>query len=106
MADSTTSRSRLESKVAIVTGSSSGLGRAIALTFAANGTKLVVCADLHPIAKGTEFGAEEAGVPTYQVICQRHGEGKGIFVKTNVTKGAEMENLIQEAVKVGGRLDM
>lgn len=37
---------RLANKVAIVTGASSGLGRAIALAYAGHGTRLVVCADL------------------------------------------------------------
>lgn len=96
---------RLEDKVCIITGASSGLGRAISLAFASQGARLVVCADLNPSPK-SEFEAEEAGVPTHEVICRRYGEYKGIYVKTNVTRGAEVEALIQEAVKVGGRLDV
>jgi len=96
---------RLQGKVCIVTGSSSGLGRAISLAYASQGGHLVVCADLKPTPKST-FQAEEAGVPTHEVICRRHGDNKSIFVKTNVTVGAEVEALVQEAVRVGGRLDV
>lgn len=92
---------RLRDRVCIIAGSSSGLGRAVALAFAAQGTRLVVCADLQSTPK-SDFMAEEAGMPTEEVIRRQYGEDKGIFVKTNVTIGIEVEAL----VKMGGRLDV
>ena len=96
---------RLQDKVCIVTGSSSGLGRAIALAFAAQNALLVVCAGLRATPE-SDFGHEEAGTPTDEVIRRRYGEKKAIFVKTDVTAGKEVEALVQSAVKAGGRLDM
>ena len=96
---------RMQDKVCVVTGSSSGLGRAIALTYAAQGARLIVCADLKSTPKST-FMAEEAGTATDELICRRYGDGKAIFVETNVTIAIEVEVLLQMAVKLGGRLDV
>lgn len=49
-----TTAGRLLNKVAIVTGASSGIGRAIALRYAAEGA-YVACADIDPASKGKEL---------------------------------------------------
>lgn len=90
---------RLQDKVAIVTGASSGLGRAIAIRYAQEGAK-VVCADLTPKARSQE----EAGITTHNLIIQAGGQA--IFVQTDVGDATQMEALIQQAVKEYGRLDM
>ncbi|EEP81659.1 hypothetical protein UREG_06524 [Uncinocarpus reesii 1704] len=105
---------RLLNKVAIVTGASSGIGRAIALRYAAEGA-YVVCADLDPASKDPEDTrpTHEAVNQTYPVpqgngASQENGipSQRSIFLKTNVTSASEMESLVQESVKTFGRLDI
>ena len=95
---------RLPEKVALITGSSSGVGRAIALLFAAEGTALIVCADLK--SEATQGADAEADYPTHELICKRYGQGKAVYVKTDVGVGEDVEKAVGVAVKEGGRLDM
>lgn len=90
---------RLHEKVAIVTGSSSGLGRAIAVRYAQEGAK-VVCADLSPTARSQE----ESVIQTQDLITKKGGQA--IFVQTDVGDATQMERLVQAAVTEYGRLDM
>lgn len=89
---------RLEGKIAIVTGASSGLGRATSLTFAREGAS-VVCSDLRETSR-TEAEKE----PTHELI-KKNG-GTAIFVKCDTSKEAEVEAVVQTAVKEFGRLDI
>jgi NAD(P)-dependent dehydrogenase (short-subunit alcohol dehydrogenase family) len=93
------SSTRLQDKVAIVTGASSGLGRAIAVRYSKEGAK-VVCADLTPTARSQE----ESEITTHDLIVKQGG--KAIFVQTDVGDAAQVENLVQATVKEYGRLDM
>ena len=99
---------RLADKTVIVTGASSGLGRAIALKIAAEGARLVMCADLKPGARvelpsGVLSEAEE---PTHEIICRTCGSEKAVFQKTDISNASEMEDCIQAAVSASGRLDV
>ena len=101
---SKTHLNRLNNKVAIVTGASSGLGRAIALDFAAQGTRFVLCADLKPEAPASEVG----GVPTDELIRQQYGSERAAFTRADVSVSDDMEGCVGEAVRRGGlgRLDV
>ena len=92
---------RLLDKVAIITGASSGFGRAIALAYAAEGAK-VVCADLNALA--STF-MDEASIEATHHLVQKRG-GKSVFIKCDVGNSEDVQNLVREAVKVYGRLDM
>src|SRR5215510_8592375 len=82
----------VQGKVALVTGGSSGIGRATALIFAREGAKVVV-ADV----------VTDGGEETVRLIKAAGGEA--IFVKTDMGKAAEVEAMVQAAVSTYGRLD-
>ncbi|KAL4877984.1 hypothetical protein BJY04DRAFT_209555 [Aspergillus karnatakaensis] len=92
---------RLKDEVAIVTGASSGLGRAICLRYAREGAKLV-CADFSEKAR-SEI-PEETEVSTHDLIVKEGGEA--IFVHTDVGNAQEMEYLVVAAVNKFGRVDI
>jgi NAD(P)-dependent dehydrogenase (short-subunit alcohol dehydrogenase family) len=83
----------LESKVALVTGGTSGIGRDTAVLFAKAGAKVVV-------AGRRELEGEET------VGLVRAASGDGLFVKTDVSKASEVDALIQKVVEKFGRLDV
>jgi NAD(P)-dependent dehydrogenase (short-subunit alcohol dehydrogenase family) len=83
---------RLEQKVALVTGGSSGIGRASALAFTREGAKVIV-SDIDVI------GGEE----TVRLI-QGTG-GAAIFIPADVAEAAEVEALMKKGVEIYGRLD-
>lgn len=92
---------RLLKKVAIVTGSSSGLGRSIALAYAREGAA-VVCADLSPASRlevvdGTDIQTDN--------LIKKNG-GSAVFVPTDVGDSKRMEHLVNVTVSEFGRLDM
>ncbi|TAK36727.1 MAG: SDR family oxidoreductase [Chloroflexota bacterium] len=83
---------RFAGKVALVTGASSGIGRASALAFAREGAKVVVADIVDEERDETVSAIKAAG-------------GEAIFVQTDVSKAAEVEVLIDKAVQTFGRLD-
>lgn len=79
-------------KVALVTGSAAGIGRATALQFAAEGAKVVVS----DIAEG---GGEETAA-----MIRKNG-GEAAFIRADVAKAADVAALIAQTVTRFGRLD-
>lgn len=98
----TPSRRRLDGKVAIVTGSSSGNGRAIAIAFAREGAN-VLCSDLQREARegGYERDIEQ---PTDKVIAAL---GVGVeYRDCDATRADQVRALVDTAVSSFGRLDI
>jgi glucose 1-dehydrogenase len=87
---------RLEGKSIVVTGGSSGLGRAMALRFAAEGADIVV-GDLREDPR-------EGGQPTVEVIAAQGG--RGVFVRADAALGDDVDLLVRTAVERSGRLDV
>ena len=83
---------RFEGKVALVTGGSSGIGRAACLAFAREGARVVI----------NDIRAE-GGEETLRLV--REAGGEGIFVQADVSKAAEVEAMVQKAMDTCGRLD-
>ena len=81
-----------DGEVALVTGGSSGIGRAAALAFAAHGAKVVV-ASRRP---------EESEETVRQIIA---AGGSAIFVKTDVSQAAQVQALVARAVAEYGGLN-
>jgi glucose 1-dehydrogenase len=85
---------RLENKVAVITGSSLGIGSAIALAFAKEGAAVAVDYRSHPNeAKEIVDQVESSG-------------GKAISVRADVSSPEDVKNLIRKAVEKFGRLDV
>jgi len=85
---------QLENKVAIVTGSSLGIGRAIAVAFGREGASVAINYRSHP----------DEGDQAVQEI-EKAG-GKAISVKADVSEPEEVKGLIQKTVQEFGRLDV
>ncbi|CAO2653616.1 Nn.00g030270.m01.CDS01 [Neocucurbitaria sp. VM-36] len=93
---------RLTNKVAVITGSSSGIGRATALAFAKEGASLV-CSDLREEARA-EYRTDSSDLSTVQE-AEKLG-AKAIYVKCDTSSSADVEALIKKAVETFGRLDI
>jgi glucose 1-dehydrogenase len=88
--------SLLAGKIAVVSGASSGIGRAIASAFASEGASVVV-------ADVTEQPAE-GGEPTVEVIARAGGTAS--FHRTDIGRWHEVDALIGGTVERYGRLDI
>lgn len=85
---------RLKGKVAIVTGAGSGIGRAIAMAFAGEGAKVVVC----------DYRTDGMGEESVNLIKEAGGEA--IYAAADVSKKEQIGGVVQTAVDTFGRLDI
>jgi NAD(P)-dependent dehydrogenase (short-subunit alcohol dehydrogenase family) len=81
-----------DQKVAIITGGSSGIGRAAAVALAKQGVKIAIAARRAKEGEETVRLVKEAG-------------SEGIFVKTDVAKENDVRSLVEKTVKQYNRLD-
>ncbi len=82
----------LTGKVAIITGGSSGIGRASAIAFAREGAKVAIASR-----------REEEGEETVRLVKEAGSDG--FFVKTDVAKAADVSAMVEKTVQQYGRLD-
>jgi len=79
-------------KVAIITGGSSGIGRATAVALAKEGVKVTVAARRAKEGEETVHLVKEAG-------------SDGIFVKTDVANEDDVRSLVERTIEIYGKLD-
>ena len=79
-------------KVAIITGGSSGIGRATAVALAKQGVKIAIAARRAKEGEETVHLVKEAG-------------SDGVFVKTDVANEDDVRSLVEKTAKTYGRLD-
>jgi glucose 1-dehydrogenase len=84
---------RLQDRVAVVTGGSSGLGRAIALRFADEGARVVV--------GDVTTEPREGGKTTAELLGDR-----GLHLDADVSRAGDVDRLVSAAVEHHGRLDV
>jgi 3-oxoacyl-[acyl-carrier protein] reductase len=84
----------LQNKVAVVTGASRGIGRAISKKFAEEGASVVV-----------NYNKSEKEASSLLKEIERNG-GKGIIAKADVSKAVDVKSLIQNSLAAFRRIDV
>ncbi len=85
----------LSGKVAIVTGSSRGIGRAIADALADQGAKVVISSR-----------KEEACAEAAAAINDKHGDARAMVVPANISSKEELQNLVDETRRQWDQIDI
>ena len=86
-------RRTIHGKTVVITGASSGIGRAAAIEFARNGANVVLAA------------RREDALQQVVEDCERFGV-KALAIKTDVTNAAEMKRLAEVAADFGNTIDV
>lgn len=82
----------MKSKVALVTGGGAGMGRAICLQFAREGSKVLVA------ERNAQAGEETA-------VMIRDAGGEALFVQSDISRAADVDKMMRTCLDTYGRLD-
>ena len=84
---------RLKNKVAIITGGTSGMGKATAILFAKEGAKVVICGRRSDLGEQIVKGI-------------RNKNGDAVFIKADVSKEKDVKELISHSVSKYSKIDV
>jgi len=84
---------KLKDKVAIVTGSSQGIGEGIARVFASEGAKLVIVSRSEDTGNKIAFELGSA-------------QGRAIYIKADVSDAKSVQNMVNITIKTFGKIDI
>lgn len=87
----------LDGKVAIITGSTSGMGKASAKLFAEEGAKVVI------VGRGFEDSVERGKKVVEEI---KAAGGEAVFIGADATKENDVKHLFEETIKVYGKIDI
>jgi glucose 1-dehydrogenase len=97
----------LEGKVAIITGGSRGIGRAICLGLAEAGARVVVASRTEvEHSAGAPFERYASGTITETAQAIVKGGGQALAVRCDLTQAADIEGLVQTTLEHFGRIDI
>lgn len=89
----TNGRRRFENKVVLITGATSGIGRAAAIAFAAEGAKVAFCGRRENLGHEVEDDIKSKG-------------GEATYIRADVRDESSVQALVDQTVRKYGRLDV
>lgn len=85
---------KLENKVAIVTGSTKGIGKAIADLYLKEGAKVVIC------------GLENEVQPAIEELSKKYDENSILGLPLDLTKTESINNVVKKTIEKWGKIDI